>query len=255
MKVVRIAGEGDTARYGVVRGDKILLLDSQPWFEGALTGEEVVADSARLLSPVEPSKVICVGRNFMDHVIEMGFEPPAAPSLFLKPPTALIGPDDSVVLPPKNLSDEFAYEAELAVVIGKPIRDVGPGEVLPAVYGVTCANDVTARDLQRSDADLVRAKGFDTFCPIGPWIETEADVRSGLGISCRVNGELRQAGNTRDQIFSVPHLISYISQFATLLPGDVVLTGSPGGSGPLHVGDRLEIEIDGVGVLCHGVRR
>jgi 2-keto-4-pentenoate hydratase/2-oxohepta-3-ene-1,7-dioic acid hydratase in catechol pathway len=183
----------------------------------------------------------------------MGYAANQNPAIFMKPPETLIGPHGTVVLPPRSLSKQVEHEAELAVVIGRPARFVSEADALSYVFGYTCANDVSARDLQRVDTNSTRGKGFDTFCPVGPWIETELDLTPGVAVRCRVNGEPRQDGTTLDMISSVPFFISYLSQFTTLLPGDLLLTGSPGGSGSLEPGDRVEIEVGGVGVLHHRV--
>lgn len=254
MRTVRVDVSG-TIYDAVLHDDHVELLSGAPWAGGTATGEQVATASVRLLAPVRPATILCVGRNYADHIREMGYEVPTRPSLFIKPLSALLGPDQDVVLPPASFSDDVEHEAELVVVMGRAVRDVQPSEALDAVFGYTVADDVSARDLQRADSDVVRAKGFDTFCPVGPWIQTEVDVQAGLRVRCRVNGDLRQDGTTSDLIFDVPYLVSYLSQFTTLRPGDVILTGSPGGSGPLRPGDDVEIEIGGVGTLRHGVTR
>jgi 2-keto-4-pentenoate hydratase/2-oxohepta-3-ene-1,7-dioic acid hydratase in catechol pathway len=183
----------------------------------------------------------------------MGYVRSADPSVFFKPPTAVIGPGDAVMLPPSTLSRRVEHEAELGIVIGREGRFITEDDALNHVLGFTCADDISARDLQRSDPYPTRAKGFDTFCPIGPWLETDVSLTAGLRIQCRVNGVTRQDGSTSEMIRDVPFIISFVSQFTTLLPGDLLLTGSPGGSGPLVDGDVVEIEIDGIGVLRHFV--
>lgn len=254
MRTARVA-HGTTVSYGIVDGDVVRLTDRAPYLGGTETGAVLPLAEARLEAPVEPSTLFCVGRNYADHVAEMGYDPPVRPSLFIKPRTALSGPGRPVVLPPPELSDDVEHEAELAVVVGTQGRGIPVEAALAHVFGYTCANDVSARDLQRSDDDVIRAKGFDTFCPVGPWIETDLDVDTGVRVRCRVNGQTRQDGHTSDLIFGVAHLVSYLSSFATLRPGDVILTGSPGGAGPMRPGDEVEIEIAGVGVLRHGVER
>lgn len=244
-----------TTHHVVLHDDHAEVLDGAPWLGGNGTGRTVAREAITLAAPVEPANIICVGRNYAAHVKEMGFELPKVPSLFMKPQGTLLGPDRDVVLPPAELSDDVEHEAELVVVIGRRVRGVSPQDAMSAVYGFTAANDVSARDLQRTDTDVVRAKGFDTFCPIGPWVETDLDLESGVRVQCRVNGELRQDGSTPDLIFDIPFLVSYLSQFTTLLPGDVILTGSPGGTGPLRPGDRVEIDVEGLGTLRHGVIR
>ena len=199
-----------------------------------------------LRCPVRPSKIVCVGRNYAAHARELGQDVPSEPLLFLKPPSALLGPGGIVKLPPESARVE--HEAELVVVIGRLASRVSREDALAHVFGYTCACDVTARDLQRKDVQFTRAKGFDTFCPIGPWIETELDPAA-QSVRCRVGGAQRQDGATRNMIFDVPTVVSYVSQMMTLLPGDVILTGTPEGVGPLVPGDALEVEVSGVGVL------
>jgi 2-keto-4-pentenoate hydratase/2-oxohepta-3-ene-1,7-dioic acid hydratase in catechol pathway len=252
MRYARVEVDG-SARWAVIRDDDLWLLNGSP-FDGAVESKEHVAlTGSTLLAPVAPSKIVCLGRNYADHITEMGYVGSDAPSLFFKPLTTILEPGGTVVLPPASVSTSTEHEAELAVVIGKRARFVDAVDALDYVFGYTCADDVSARDLQRSDPHITRGKSFDTFCPLGPWIETDLDIDAGLGIRARVNGELRQDGTTRQMIFDVRYLISFISQFMTLLPGDVLLTGSPGGSGALMPGDTVEIEIDGIGTLTHSV--
>jgi 2-keto-4-pentenoate hydratase/2-oxohepta-3-ene-1,7-dioic acid hydratase in catechol pathway len=214
------------------------------------TGQHRLAD-VRLLAPVVGSKIVAVGKNYADHVREMGGdEPPADPVLFLKPSTSVIGPGDAIALP--ALSAEVHHEAELAVVIGGIVRRVPVERALDAVLGYTCANDVTARDLQRSDGQWARAKGFDTFCPLGPWIETDLDAGD-VAIECRVDDELRQSGRTSDLLRGVAELIAFASAVMTLLPGDVLLTGTPAGVGPIVAGNRVDVTIQGIGTLSNPV--
>ncbi len=206
-----------------------------------------------LLPPVVPTKILCVGRNYPAHAAEHGSEVPPEPLLFFKPPSAVIGPGQPIYLPPQ--SAQVDYEAELAVVIGRRCRNVRPEEAWECVWGVTCANDVTARDLQRRDGQWTRAKGFDTFCPVGPWVVTglsEADVAD-LAVICRVNGEIRQHGRTSEMVFSPAALIAYASAVMTLEPGDLFLTGTPAGVGPLHPGDVVEVEVERIGILRNRV--
>ncbi len=253
MRIGRVRHGNDVA-HATIGDDAVELYDGPSFAGGQPTGTTLGREDVELLVPVEPTKLMCVGRNYAAHIVEMGFDMPTKPSLFMKPPTALCDPGSDVVLPPEELSTDIEHEAELVVVIGDVARNVAESSALDYVAGFTCANDVSARDLQRSDPDVVRAKGFDTFCPMGPWIETDLDIASGVGIGSRVNGEVRQDGSTSDLIFDVPHLIAYLSRFTTLLPGDVILTGSPGGSGPMRPGDAVEIWVEGIGVLHHGVR-
>jgi len=227
------------------------LWTAAPWAGGTETDRLVPLLPGALLAPVVPTKIVCVGRNYREHAKELGHEVPPEPLLFLKPPSALHAPNRDVELPPESTRVE--HEGELAVVIGRAMRRVAAEEALDHVAGITCANDVTARDLQRKDVQFTRGKGFDTFCPCGPWIETEPGDLTTLGLRTRVGGETRQQGRIADMIWPVPELLAYISRVMTLEPGDLVLTGTPAGVGPLTPGDRVEIEIDRVGVLTHGV--
>ncbi len=203
----------------------------------------------RRLAPVTPPKILCVGRNYRAHAGELGNEVPAEPLLFFKPPSSLLDPDGTIELPPPSISGRVDHEAELGVVIGRRARRVGVEEAAACVFGCTVVCDVTARDLQKKDGQWTRAKGMDTFCPVGPVVVTGLDPQA-LGIACRVNGDLRQNGSTRDMIFTVAAVIAYASQVMTLEPGDLLATGTPSGVGPLRDGDRLEIEIPGIGTLA-----
>jgi 2-keto-4-pentenoate hydratase/2-oxohepta-3-ene-1,7-dioic acid hydratase in catechol pathway len=211
----------------------------------------VAWDEAKLLAPVIPTKIIAVGKNYADHAAEMGSEVPESPVLFLKPPTSIIGPLQPIRIPQQ--SEEVHHEAELAIVIGQVTKDVAIEDVGPKILGYTAANDVTARDLQRTDGQWTRAKGFDSFCPLGPAIDTDLDPQEDLTIVARVNGETRQSATTSELIFGVGELVSFVSSVMTLLPGDVILTGTPSGVGPIVPGDRVEVEIEGVGVLVNPV--
>jgi 2-keto-4-pentenoate hydratase/2-oxohepta-3-ene-1,7-dioic acid hydratase in catechol pathway len=237
---------GDRIATGVVEGDEVGLLRGTFFEDPVPTGEELPVEAVRLLAPVIPSKVVCVGRNYADHAAELGNEIPPEPLLFLKPSTSVIGPGDPIPLP--TVSERVDHEAELAVVIGRLCRAAPEEEAGRYVLGYTCGNDVTARDLQQRDGQWTRAKGFDGFCPLGPWIETELDP-SDLEVTCRVEGEVRQSGRTADLAFTPAFLVSYVSQVMTLLPGDVIMTGTPAGVGPLHAGEEVEVEVEGVGVL------
>ena len=219
---------------------------------GGLDFEPVPLGAADLLPPVTPSKIVCVGRNYREHAQELGNEVPAEPLLFFKPPSSLLKPGGTILLP--AASSRVDHEAELALVIGHRASKLRPDVNLRTVIrGYTLANDVTARDLQKKDGQWTRAKGFDTFCPVGPWVSNEVDPSSGLTIEARVNGELRQHGSTADFIFSIPHLLAYITAAITLEPGDLVLTGTPSGVGPLAPGDRVDITVSGLGVLSNAV--
>jgi 2-keto-4-pentenoate hydratase/2-oxohepta-3-ene-1,7-dioic acid hydratase in catechol pathway len=216
-----------------------------------LTGDRYALADVRLLAPVLPSKVVAIGRNYMDHVREMGNEPPAEPVIFLKPSTAVAGPRDPIVYP-VGLSERVDFEGELAVVIGRLCRQVPQERAPDVIFGYTCANDVTARDLQAKDGQWARAKGFDTFCPLGPWIETDLDPAD-LELTTIVNGEIRQNARTSQLMHGVADLVAYVSDVMTLLPGDVLLTGTPAGVGPLKDGDEVSVTIQGIGTLSNGV--
>lgn len=208
--------------------------------------------SASLLPPVQPSKIVCVGRNYLDHAKELGNQPPPEPLIFLKPPSSMIATGEKIVLP--KLSQEVHYEGELTVVIKTKCRKLAEGQdVRPFIFGYTCANEVTARDLQRKDNQWARAKGFDTFCPLGPAVSTELDPWAGVQVETRVNGAVRQSGNTRDFIFPLDVVLRFITSFMTLMPGDIVLTGTPAGVGPLSTGDQVEVSIQGIGTLKNDV--
>jgi len=250
MRIIRFEHEG-SIRYGRDLGDgQAVLLDQAPWAGGRETGTRVAVDAVSLLAPVEPSKIVCIGKNYRRHVEEMGGAVPPAPTLFLKPPSALLRPGGTIELPPDSARVE--HEGELGVVIGRPARRVREDDAREAIFGLTCVNDVTARDLQKSDVQFTRAKSFDTFCPTGPAIVTGL-APDALDLEVRVNGEVRQCGNTRDMLWAVPFLIAYVSRVMTLLPGDLLLTGTPEGVGPLVAGDRCEVEIEGVGLLANAV--
>lgn len=251
MKIVRVDSRVDDITYGAVEPEGIRLHLGTPLVAWEPTETVVGWDEARLLSPVIPTKIIAVGRNYEDHAAELNSPVPETPLIFLKPPTTVVGPLQPIRLP--AVSQTVHHEAELAVVIGKVARDVKMEDAGAYVLGYTAANDVTARDLQRTDGQWTRAKGFDTFCPLGPAIDTDLDPLEGLQVTCRVNGELRQSGSTADMIFGVAELIAYASSIMTLLPGDVILTGTPAGVGPIVDGDRVEVEVEGVGVLMNPV--
>jgi len=244
--------------YGVVEGEPgsetVTVIHGDPFFNGVeRTSVKHKLDDVRLLAPIIPrSKVIGVGRNYAEHAAELGNEVPAQPLLFLKPNTAVVGPGDPVVLP--EFSEEVSFEAELCVVIGRICKDVPEERVDDVIFGYTCGNDLTARDVQKTDLQWARAKGFDTSAPLGPWIETELDPED-LDVKGWLNGELRQDGNTKDMIRSVRELVSIVSQAFTLLPGDVIMTGTPAGVGLVSEGDRYEIEIEGIGRLSNPVVR
>lgn len=252
MSFGAVEGEPEAGPQGLT----IAEIEGHPFGNLSFSGARWALSDVRLLSPILPSKVVCVGRNYADHAAELGNDVPKEPLLFLKPSTSVIGPRDAIRLP--IFSKQVEHEAELAVVIGAPgARRADRAAAERAIFGYTCANDVTARDLQRSDGQWTRAKGFDSFCPIGPWITTGLDV-SDLEIRCEVGRnpeemEVRQLGRTKDMVFDVPGLVSYISHVMTLLPGDVVLTGTPAGVSPLVEGDTVSVRIEGIGELTNPV--
>ena len=251
MRFVRFQSGKEEPKYGWIDGDRVGPLTASAVSEYRRLDAILALNQVKLLAPILPSKVICVGRNYAEHAREHGTEVPEYPILFMKPPSAVIGPDDNIILPPQ--SQQVEHEAELAIVIGKSGRWISEEQANRYIFGYTIANDVTARDLQDRDGQWTRAKGFDTFCPLGPWIETEIDVTDVL-ISCRVNGDLRQMASSREMVFPISHLIAYISSIMTLEPGDVILTGTPAGVGILKSGDIVEITIDGLGTLKNSVR-
>jgi 2-keto-4-pentenoate hydratase/2-oxohepta-3-ene-1,7-dioic acid hydratase in catechol pathway len=248
MKIVRIKS-GDDIAYGVADADGVLVYNGTPFVAWEPTEIVVPWPSVRLLAPVIPTKVMCVGRNYEDHASEMGADVPDEPTIFMKPATCVIGPNANVIHP--SISQDVQHEAELAVVISRPARNVKAEDASQYIFGYTAANDVTARDLQRRDGQWTRGKGFDTFCPLGPAIETELDPLERLAVICRVNGEVRQAGFTSDMVFGVAEILEYIAAFTTLLPGDVILTGTPSGVSKVEPGDVMEVEIDGIGTLTN----
>jgi 2-keto-4-pentenoate hydratase/2-oxohepta-3-ene-1,7-dioic acid hydratase in catechol pathway len=254
MRLVRFAA-GTAVALGVVETtddgtDWVVAIDGHPFAPFDTTDVRLPLADVRLLAPVLPSKIVGVGKNYADHAREMGAEPPAEPIFFLKPSTAVVGPGEPIPLP--HLSSEVHHEAELAVVIGRLCRDVPVARAHEVVLGYTCANDVTARDLQRADGQWARAKSFDGFAPLGPWVLTDLEPGD-LAVDCRVNGELRQSGRTSQMLHPVAELIAAASAVMTLLPGDVVLTGTPAGVGPIVAGDTVAIEIEGIGVLTNPV--
>lgn len=246
MRIARAEITPGLIRYGLIEGNEFRPLAGSP-FEPVASqlpadGEPVPLAGVRLLAPCEPTKIVAVGRNYAAHAAEHGAEVPQEPLIFLKPPSAVIGPGDTILLPAQ--SRQVEHEGELVAVIGRRARHLAPGDALACVLGYTCGNDVTARDLQRRDGQWSRAKGFDTFCPLGPWIETELDPGNCL-VSCLVNGEVRQQQSTADMVFDLAFLLQYISAAMTLEPGDVIMTGTPSGVGRLRVGDRVEVVVAG----------
>ena len=238
--------------YGLLEGQRIHEISGSPWdpwSQGSRTWE---VPAVRLLAPIEPTKIVCVGRNYAAHAAELGNELPKEPLIFLKPPSAIIAPGEPIVLPPQ--SQRVEHEGELALVVGRPCSQLKESDdALAYLLGYSCLNDVTARDLQKSDVQFTRAKGFDTFCPVGPYIETHLDS-SDVQVETRVNGALRQSGRTSLMVYPVAFLVRWISHVMTLYPGDLIATGTPAGVGPLVAGDVVEVSVDGVGVLRNPVQ-
>ncbi|WP_436788459.1 fumarylacetoacetate hydrolase family protein [Yinghuangia sp. YIM S10712] len=256
MRIVRFS-TGDSYSFGAVGSPRdrpgelvVAELEGHPYAGISLTGRSHPLADVQLLAPVLPSKIIGIGKNYADHAAEMGGGVPEIPLVFLKPSTAVVGPDAAVVYP--EVSTEVHHEAELAVVIGRLCRDVPAERVPEVVFGYTCANDITARDLQRTEGQWARAKGFDTSCPLGPWVETELDP-SDLAVTCTVNGETRQSGRTSQMVRSITDMVVHVTAAMTLLPGDVILTGTPAGVGPLQVGDEVAVTVEGIGTLTNRV--
>jgi 2-keto-4-pentenoate hydratase/2-oxohepta-3-ene-1,7-dioic acid hydratase in catechol pathway len=262
VRIARFATDGDP-QYGVVElaadggryPDTVSVLTGDPIAMAVkLTGERKDLDTVRLLAPVIPrSKIVAVGRNYAEHAAEMSEEVPKTPLTFFKPNTSVIGPGEAIIYP--AASREVSYEGELAIVIGRICKEVPISRVREVIFGYTVGNDVTARDLQRTDGQWARAKGYDTFCPLGPWITTHQSVEevAALGIRTTLDGELRQDGSTKDMIFAVPEIVAYISSYTTLLPGDVILTGTPSGVGPMVPGQVVSVEVEGIGTLTNPV--
>jgi 2-keto-4-pentenoate hydratase/2-oxohepta-3-ene-1,7-dioic acid hydratase in catechol pathway len=249
VRLVRFRN-GDRIATGVVEGEFVRPLQGTFFENPVPTGEDIPLSQVRLLAPVIPSKVVAIGKNYLEHAEEMGGAVPEEPIIFLKPSTAVIGPDDPIPYP--RIAERVDHEAELAVVIGRFARRVRAEEAGKFVLGYTCGNDVTARDLQAKDGQWTRAKGFDGFCPLGPWIETLLDPTD-VEVLCRVNGEVRQNARTSQLAFGPATLIEFITQVMTLLPGDVILTGTPAGVSPMQPGDKVEVEVEGIGVLANEV--
>jgi 2-keto-4-pentenoate hydratase/2-oxohepta-3-ene-1,7-dioic acid hydratase in catechol pathway len=252
MKYARAAWNGRIVS-GFIEGDEIAVLDadklSHP--DAKPTGERAKLKDAKLLSPCVPTKVVAIGVNYNDHAGEMGHALPEEPIIFLKPVTSIIGPDEEIVYPPQ--SQRVDFEAECAFVVGKICRNVKALDAAQYIFGYTCCNDVTARDLQKKDGQWTRAKGFDTFCPLGPWIETELDAGN-ASVQSRLNGAVMQRSNTKNLIFGMEKLLEFVSSVMTLLPGDVVTTGTPAGIAPMRTGDVIEVEVGGIGILKNIVR-
>lgn len=257
MKICRyvtrdvVSSASVSAHYGLIEGDKVVEISGPPWTPWSRGERSLPLAQARLVAPVEPSKIVCIGRNYAAHAAELGNEVPKEPLMFLKPPSSIVGPEEPIVL--TKFSQRVEHEGELAIVIGRRCAHLGDtDDPFPFVAGYTCLNDVTARDLQLTDVQFTRAKGFDTFCPIGPHLETELDPSNAL-VETHVNGARRQSGSTSLMIYPPAFLIRWISRMMTLLPGDVIATGTPAGVGPLVDGDTVEVSVAGVGVLRNPV--
>lgn len=249
MKLLRFK-TGKLEKKGILTDGKIKEITGSFFNEYSITNNEYALEDISILPPVMPSKLVCIGRNYADHAKELGNDVPEAPLMFLKPSTAVIGNDDNIEYP--SCSERVDHEAELGVIIKKTCKKVSEADAMEYVLGYTCVNDITARDIQKKENKFTRAKGFDTFAPMGPVIETDLDP-SAVNVKCRVNGETVQDGNSRDMIFNVPQLISFISNVMTLLPGDVIATGTPAGVNGLNKGDVVEVEVEGIGVLKNTV--
>lgn len=250
--VPRNTASQPSPRYGLMEGENVVEIAGLPWGPWTRTTHSSRVADVRLLAPVEPSKIVCVGRNYAAHAAELGNEVPKEPLIFLKPSTSIIGLEEPVIL--TKYSKQVEHEGELALVVGRRCSHLQDSDdALSYLLGYTCLNDVTARDLQKSDVQFTRGKGFDTFCPVGPHIETELDPAN-IQVETRVNGAVRQSGNTSLMIYPVPFLVRWISRMMTLLPGDVIATGTPAGVGPLVAGDMVEVSVSGVGVLRNPVR-
>ena len=250
MRLARVAHAGGVA-FASVEGEELLEIADHPFGQPNYTGKRFSLADVRLLAPILPSKVIAIGRNYAAHAAEMGNEVPDSPMMFLKPSTSVIGPNAAIRLPAASQRVEF--EGELAVVIGQPVRNVKPSQASAAILGYTIANDVTARDLQKADGQWGRAKGFDTFCPLGPWIETAVDA-SDLAIRTEVDREVKQDSRTALLIHKIPDLVEFVSGVMTLLPGDVILTGTPAGVGQIIDGQSVSITVEGIGTLTNPVQ-
>lgn len=251
MRIVRYQVGKEEPEYGWLHDDKVGPIQGEIFGRFKRLDAKTSLGDVKLLAPCVPSKIVCVGRNYVEHAKELGNDVPKIPLIFLKPPSSIVGPGETIVVPPQ--SQQVEHEAELVAVVGKRGRNITAENAKKHILGYTIGNDVTARDLQKSDVQWTRAKGFDTFCPFGPWIDTTFDPSDAV-ISCKVNGQPRQMASTRDVVFSIPVLIAYVSSVMTLEPGDLIFTGTPSGVGPLKPGDEVVVEIEGLGVLRNPVR-
>lgn len=253
MKYVRFETGDKKIQYGVLREKIIQVVAGSIFSDHEITSEEVPLDTVRLLAPVEATKILCIGLNYVDHAKEFGKPIPVEPLLFLKPASSVIGPQGNIVYPPQT--ENLHYEAELAIVIGKEAKNISEDEAKEYIFGYTVGNDVTARDLQNKDGQWSRAKGFDTFCPLGPWIETEVHNPDNLDIRLNLNGIVKQESNTNNMVFNCSEILAYLSSIMTLLPGDVIMTGTPAGIGPMEVGDIVKVTIQGIGTLENNIQK
>ena len=251
MKIVRYQSDGNESKYGWMLDDKVGEIEGDVFGEYRRREAKAPVAELKLLAPCEPSKILCVGRNYVEHARELGNDVPKVPLIFLKPPSSIISSGEHIILPPQ--STQVEHEAELVVVIGRRAKNVTAETAREYIFGYTIGNDVTERDLQKTDDQWTRAKGFDTFCSFGPWIDTEFDASDAV-VTCRVNGQMRQMASTRDMVFNVVTMIAYISSVMTLEPGDVLFTGTPAGVGQLKNGDVVDVEIEGLGKLSNPVK-
>jgi len=251
MRIVRYQIKDEAARFGWLLEDKIGEIEGDIFNSYRRSKAKIPLEQARLLAPAQPSKIICVGRNYIEHAKEHGAEVPKVPLIFMKPPSSILAKGEAILLPPQ--SKQVEHEGELVLVIGKRGHSVTAEQAREHILGYTIGNDVTARDLQRSDNQWTRAKGFDTFCPFGPWIDTDFDPSDAV-ITVRVNGQMRQMASTRDMVFNIGVLVAYISSVMTLEPGDIIFTGTPAGVGVLQAGDTVDVEIEGLGNLSNPVK-
>lgn len=251
MRIIRYQIKNEAPKYGWMLEDKVGEIEGDVFGSYKRTEAQTPLSDVKLLPPSQPTKIVCVGRNYVDHAKELGNEVPKIPLIFLKPPSSIIGNGNNIILPPQ--SQQVEHEAELVVVIGKRGKNIIAEEASGYIFGYTVGNDITARDLQRSDELWTRAKGFDTFCSFGPWIDTEFDPSDAV-VTCRVNGQMRQMASTRDMVFNVGVLIAYVSSIMTLESGDLLFTGTPAGVGKLEPGDVVDVEIEGLGKLSNPVK-
>ena len=251
MKIIRYQMNGDEPKYGWMLDDRIGEIQGNIFGEYRRREAKTSLSDLKLVAPCEPSKILCIGRNYVEHAKELGNEVPKVPLVFMKPPSSIIANGDPIILPPQ--SKQVEHEAELVVVIGKRAKNVTAETAKEYIFGYTIGNDITARDLQKTDGQWTRAKGFDTFCSFGPWIDTDFDASDAV-VTCRVNGQMRQMASTRDMVFNVGTLIAYISSVMTLEPGDLIFTGTPAGVGELKNGDEVVVEIEGLGALKNPVK-